>query len=221
MQRSLPRWTCKTLGRKRKVKYKAKCIHFQKMLLKNLQKKHCFSTDDVGMKSESLVTTGSLKHWDVSAEALEVAFHLCWLENTSDYIQILQLSGNGTASVTEEKSNSWYLWLWILPPRLPGSTPCHRKVSHSRKVTEISNNKDVKRKLQKWGRDREIFTGKFTPVVGNMPVKDIPLWGLGLGLVGFFFKNGRNSLRLLPKELHQLQSLTPHARRVWESLRGD
>lgn len=39
-------------------------------------------------------------------------------------------------------------------------------------------------------------------------------WGV------FFFKNGRNSLRLLPEELHQLQAmqnLTPHARRVWES----
>lgn len=59
---------------------------------------------------------------------------------TSRYCNFQEM---GQIQSQKKNSNSWYLWLWILPPRLSGSTSCHRKVSHSRKITEISNNKDV------------------------------------------------------------------------------
>lgn len=170
-QRSLAKWNCKLLKERGRLNTRQN----SSICKKCSQKKYRSSTVPALNQQWCLYKkwkpgypTGSLKYWDVSAEALEVPFYLCWLENTSDYIQILQLSGNGIDS-EKKKSNSWYLWPWILSPRFPDSTPCHRKVSHSRKITEISNNKDVKWQLQKWGGDREIFTGKFTLVVGNMP----------------------------------------------------
>lgn len=172
MQRSQAKWTCKLLeGRgglntRQNSSICKKCSwkNYRRNIVLDLNQQWCLHEKWKPSYHKLPQTLRSLC-WGLGGCILVV---LTWKYKWSHPDSAAFRKWDRFSSPKKNNSNSWYLWLWILPPRLPGSTPCHRKVSHSRKVTEVSNKKDVKWQFQKWGRDREIFTGKFTSVVGNM-----------------------------------------------------